>query len=80
MLVEFLEEWCGSKVGEVLDLNECFVKNDLLPRKMVKLVKTDEETIIEQQATEIAELKKKLKAKMIAAAPIDKQVKGADNK
>jgi len=75
MKVVFLEEWRGSKVGDVLELADDFCTLDLIPRKIVKPVKTTEQVKIKEQADEIAELKKQLKAKQIDAPPADKQFK-----
>lgn len=77
MKVQFMEDWRGSKVGDVEDLNDDFCTLDLIPRKIVKPVDDTQAKKIKEQAAEIAKLKRKLKAKQINAAPKNKMVEVA---
>lgn len=80
MKVEFLHDWQGSRVGDILEMQDGFVAaNDMIARKIVKPVKpkADEENIRllkknAQQRAELARLKKKLKN--VDAAPKNKMV------
>ena len=72
MLVKFLKDWNGSKVGDELELLDDFCKGDLIPRGIVEPVTTEEQAKIKEQADEIVKLKKQLtqaKNKQVTNAP-----------
>ena len=78
MLVRFLKDWQGSKVGDEIEIIDSFAQGDLIPRGIAEAVKADTEQ-------ELIELREKVKSQAeelakMKAAPHDKMVRGAANK
>lgn len=80
MEVKFKVDYKGYKAGEVHEFVQ-FITDDYIARNLVEpYVKDDKrDALIAELKKENAILKGKL-TKQIKAAPIDKQVKNADNK
>lgn len=77
MQVQFLKEWQGSKVGEIVEFLP-FISDDLIARKIAEpyVDESKKDAQIKKLQAEIDELK----SKQIDAAPLDKRLKGAARK